>query len=154
MITLENGEILLETEKDFEGFALNQKGLQIFSLNTILDFTGSVKPTARKSKNGKYFLRINEAKKNDQTATISVGMLLRRPWLDSNKDLLLKQDGITQLTKDLIACNEKGNPGKEAWFNLLKGHKIKVIGNLTAPDKVFGATEDTPQPFNNFDYAD
>jgi hypothetical protein len=153
MRTLENGEILLETEQDFAGLTLNQKGSKIFSLDTELDFTGNeCKAIAKKSKSGNYFLNIHDAKKNGNLAKISIGMLLNCPFLPENREILLHQDGITQLTKDLIACCDKSNPGKEAWFGLIKGKKIKVIGNLTAPDRVFGDTQETPQQFNNFDY--
>ena len=154
MLTVKEGELLIQDEQQLAGMVLNQRSTQRFSVNTIIDFVPTCRTAVKKSKNDNAFLVIYDALKTPEGGTptevrIPIGMLLRCPFLPDNRKPMQKQ---STLQDALLACLDKANPGLEAW-RLVKGRRIKVVRNVTCKDRPFGATEDQDTDFNIFDYA-
>lgn len=148
MITVSDGERLVQ-DQELAGMVLNQKSTQMFSVDTIIDFTPNCRTAVKTSKNNKLFLVIYDALKNGSEARIPIGMLLRSPFLSDN---CAPMKGQTSLQDALLACLNDKNPGLSAW-NLVKGRKIKVVRNVSCKDRPFGVTEDQDVLFNIFDWV-
>ena len=147
MLDIREGEVVLQ-ETDLKNAPLNERSAQRYPVNTVLDFTGTCTLAKKEGKNGSFL--IIYALRNGKDARIPAGMLLRAPFKEENREPMKDK---TTLQTALLGAIKAPNPGAEVW-PLLKGHKVKVLEDVSCQDTPFGKTEEEPVKFNIFDYAD